>query len=307
MTELVHKNNVFEFNSECFLHTSGTAIGTKMAPDYDNIAMSTFERKLLIGSCTKQLVGVRYIDDNFAARTYGEDKFNDFMLYINSIHSSFQPTCNYYEECVQFFYVSASVDNSGSNTTDMYVKPSDTHQCLLATSCHPNHTIRRIPYSQALRILRICSNKESAKIRCMELVECLVKRGYYKRKTNRQIERAFTNHANPPSGRQCHTTRPVYFNVQCHPALPDIKGILQKYMPLLHQSDTMKTVIPDLPLISFIHPHNLCRAKLPQTDSVNDEPPRPSQSCGKSRCKLCLSLICSNYISSPSLVAIHYG
>ena len=90
--------------------------------------------------------------------------------------------------------------------------------------------------------------------------------------------------------------------MQFHPSLPNIKGILQRYMPLLHQSVTMKTVVPDLPLISFSQPHNLCRslcrAKLRQTASVNDEPPRPSQSCGKSRCKLCLSLICSNYISS---------
>ena len=72
-------------------------------------------------------------------------------------------------------------------------------------------------------------------------------------------------------------------------------------MPLLHQSVTMKTDVPDLPHISFSQPHNLCRrlcrAKLRQTASVNDEPPRPSQSCGKSRCRLCLSLIYSNYIS----------
>ena len=96
----------------------------------------------------------------------------------------------------------------------------------------------------------------------------------------------------------------MYLNVQFHPGLPDIKGILQRYMPLLHQSVTMKTVVPDQPLISFGQPHNLCRslcrAKLRQAASVNDEPPRPSQSCGKSRCKLCLSLICSNYISSTA-------
>ena len=75
-------------------------------------------------------------------------------------------------------------------------------------------------------------------------------------------------------------------------------------MPLLHQSVTMQTVVPDLPLISFSQSHNLCRsqcrAKLRQSASVNDEPPRPSQSWGKSRCKLCLSLICSNYISSTA-------
>ena len=96
----------------------------------------------------------------------------------------------------------------------------------------------------------------------------------------------------------------MYINVQLHPGLPGIKGILQKYMPLLHQPVTMKTVVPDLPLISLSQPHNLyrslCRTNLRQTASVNDEPPRPSQSSGKSRCKLCLSLICSNYISSTA-------
>ena len=187
--------------------------------------MSIFERNLLTGSCNKPLVWFRYIDDIFAIWTYGEDKFNDFMLYIHSIHSSFQFTCNYSKECVQFLDVSVFVDNSGNIMTDLYVKPTDTQQYQMATSCHPNHTKHSIPYSQALLILCICSSKESAKIRCTELVDCLVKRGYNKRKTNKQIERAFTNFANPPTGRQSHTTRSVYFNVQFHLGLPDIKGI----------------------------------------------------------------------------------
>ena len=51
MTELVLKKNMFEFNSECFLQTSGTAIGTNVSPTYANIAMSILERKLLTGSC----------------------------------------------------------------------------------------------------------------------------------------------------------------------------------------------------------------------------------------------------------------
>ena len=134
------------------------------------------------------------------------------MLYINSIHSSFQLTCNYSKECVQCLDVSVSEDNTGTITTRVYVKPTDTRQYRLATSCHPNHTKRSIPYCQALRILRICSNKETAKLRYTELVDCLVKRGCNKRKSNKQIERSFTNFANPPTVRQCHTTRPVYIS-----------------------------------------------------------------------------------------------
>ena len=42
MTEFVLKKIVFEFNSECFLQTSGTAIGTKMARSYASNVMSIF-------------------------------------------------------------------------------------------------------------------------------------------------------------------------------------------------------------------------------------------------------------------------
>ena len=151
---------------------------------------------------------LRYIDDIFATWIYGEDKFNDFLLYINSIHSSFQLTCIYSNECVQFLHVSVSADNSGNITTDLYVKSTDTHQCLLANSCRPSNTNGSIPRSQALRVLRICSKKETAKFRSTELVNCLAKRGYNKRK-NKQIERAFNTFSNPPTGRQCHISRTV--------------------------------------------------------------------------------------------------
>ena len=106
-------------------------------------------------------------------------------------------TCNCSKECVQSLDVSVSVDNSGNIAKDLYVKPTDTHEYLLATSCHPNHTKRSIPYSQALCILCICSNIETAKLHCTELVDCMDKFGYNKRKTNIQMERAITNLANP--------------------------------------------------------------------------------------------------------------
>ena len=117
-------------------------------------------------------------------------------------------------ECVQFFDDSVSVKNSFSITTELYVKSTHTHQYLPAASYHCSHNKRRIPYFQDLRMLRICSNIETAKLRCTKQVDCLVKRDYNKRRTNKQIERAFTYIANPSTGRQSHTTSPVHFNVQ---------------------------------------------------------------------------------------------
>ena len=228
MTDLVLKKNVFEFNSEFFLQTSGTAIGTKMAPAYANIFMSIFER-VILESCTNSPdLWIRFIDDIFMIWIHGENKLLEFVDFINSINPSVQFTCDFSSDCVNFLDVSVSVDNIGTLATDLYTKPTDTHQYLLATSCHPNHTKRSIPYSQSLRILRICSNLQTARIRCDELTEFLVKRGHGRNTVKYQVERAITNFTNPPPTPERDSTRKVFFTVQFHPGLPDIRGIFQK-------------------------------------------------------------------------------
>ena len=42
-------------------------------------------------------------------------------------------------------------------STNLYVKETDSHQYLHPSSCHPYHCVKSIPYSQALRLNRICS------------------------------------------------------------------------------------------------------------------------------------------------------
>ena len=59
---------------------------------------------------------------------------------------------------------------------------SDTHQFLDATSCHPYHCKKVIPYRQALKLDRICSNNENFNRRCNDLEKWLMKRVYNKKK-----------------------------------------------------------------------------------------------------------------------------
>ena len=40
----------------------------------------------------------------------------------------------------------------GVMETDLFVKPTDSHQYLQSSSCHPFHCQKGIPYSQALRL-----------------------------------------------------------------------------------------------------------------------------------------------------------
>ena len=66
----------------------------------------------------------------------------------------------------------------GKLVTDLYRKPSDRCQYLLPSSCHPSHISKNIPYNLCYRLLRICSHRETLKIRLEELKVLLVQRSY---------------------------------------------------------------------------------------------------------------------------------
>ena len=85
LTELVLKCNVFEFNKKYFIQTSGTAIGTKLAPGYANLFLFIFERNMLNQYLTKPCIWLRYADDIFMIWNDSEDKLKDFLAYINTV------------------------------------------------------------------------------------------------------------------------------------------------------------------------------------------------------------------------------
>ena len=61
----------------------------------------------------------------------------------------------------------------GKIQTYLYRKKIDKVQYLLPFSCHPFHIFDNIPYSLALRIVRICSVESEREMRMEELEEML--------------------------------------------------------------------------------------------------------------------------------------
>ena len=74
--------------------------------------------------------------------------------------------------------------------TDLYVKTTNTHQYLHACSCHVSQCKRSIPFNQALRLNRICSENAFFYKRCNELEVCLKKRDYSDKVVRGQILKA---------------------------------------------------------------------------------------------------------------------
>ena len=88
---------------------------------------------------------------------------------------------------INFLDVTVSLEN-GKIETDLYVKPTDTHLHLHSSSCHPYHCKNGIPYSQTLRLNKICSDSISFDKKCNDLERWLLERGY-KEKVRKQVLR----------------------------------------------------------------------------------------------------------------------
>ena len=220
------------------------------------------------------------------------DNLKIFNDYVNNIHPIIKFTSTHAATNVPFLDVNVSLTTDGNISTDLYTKPTDKHQHLLYSSCHPLHTKKAIPFSVTLRLRRICSTDETFNTRTAQLTTYLLKRGYNRNFVTKQIQRAAdiprrltlqTKDANKP-------TR-IPFITTFNPALPHISNIIKKHYNLLLSSDRYKKAFPHLPVVAFRRSNNLrdllVTAKLP-SKSTNPHPQLPSGSfrCGKN-CATC--------------------
>ena len=304
LARFVLTRNYFEFDGHLYIQKSGTAIGTVMAVVYAVIYMHKFEVDAIAAQPLKPFVWWRFIDDIFAVWTHGETELLRFVAHLNSVNPRIKFTLQYSPASVNFLDVCVSSDQTGILSTDLHVKSTDTHQFLHSDSCHPNHTKKGIAYAQALRIKRICSAPDTAKLRCSQLEDYLVLRGHSRHRVRLSIDRALNAEVAPNPTLSLHEPRRIPLLLTYHPGLPDIKSILRELHPILMNSDFLKEIFPVPPMLSFRRPKNLreklVRAKLPPVDSVEVEKDYCSPCHGRANCMLCSALPYQNSIISFS-------
>ena len=99
---------------------------------------------------------------------------------MNEKHPTTKFTVEWSRTSINFLDITVSFID-GNVTTDLYAKPTHRHQHLHSSPCHPYHCKKGIPYSQALRLNRICSDPNSFDRRCNGLGKWLIEMGYSER------------------------------------------------------------------------------------------------------------------------------
>lgn len=287
LTRLVLELNSFEFENKYFLQTSGTAMGTKMAPNYATIFMHNIETKFLSTSDSSPALYKRFLDDIFMIWTDTEQRLIAFIEEFNTVHPNISFTYEYSRTEISFLDVQVHV-RAGSLETSVYRKPTDRQQYLHFNSCHPRHCRTAIPYSQAHRFRRICSRDEDFRSNASRMRGVLVKQRYPPALVDDAISRAASlnrntllqgSHVNDGNNSRAN----LVLTFTSSP--PNVNKILKKHFNILQQSERLSKIFSDPPRVIYRRAKSigdyLVHAKDRDAQQLGCRP------CGKNRCLVC--------------------
>ena len=142
--------------------------------------------------------------------------------------------------------------------TENHRKPTDRQNYLKRTSEHPESLKANIPYSQALRVKRICSTDNELHQSCKSLQEKFIKRGYSEEEVSKQINKAKEK---PRRDTLTQKTRKncnrIPFVTTFNRTLPPVAKILRTRWELLHLSPKTKNTFEEPPVMAFKRCSNL--------------------------------------------------
>jgi hypothetical protein len=296
--EIILENNVFHFDDKFFIQLKGTAMGTKMAPNYASLVLAYLEEMLYTKLESEKGIEyakfikehfVRYLDDCFIVWNEAQGDIKYFHTLLNNLHPSLNFTLESSETEIPFLDILVKLNNN-QVTTDIYYKPTDTHQYLSYNSCHPRHTKNNIPYSQARRICTIIDDPCEKNEKLQQMYDFFIDRGYPPELIKNGITKA---KAIPQSElRKVKETvvEDIIPFVQRHnPRHPNVFKLLHSTFDILQTDQYMKKVLTNTKLIkSQRQPQNLkhllTRARF---TSNNSNVETGSKKCGDPRCGTC--------------------
>jgi hypothetical protein len=305
LVNLVLNNNYFQFNGINFLQKMGTAMGSPMAPCYASLFMGKLEQMFLDGCEYKPDAWLRFLDDIFMLWTHSLEDLYKFIEALNAFHPNIKFTYNISESHVTFLDVDVYIDEKNNISTHVHVKPTNIHQYVYYTSSHPMSCKNSIPFSQAKRYRRICSDNNQFKESLDELYKYFVARNYPKPVVESAFEHFKTmsqTEALKPTVQSLNRNI-IPFVIEYNPSLPNIGFIINKYWDLLKLSNNpaVRELHKYKPVMAFRRPKNikdfLVKTNFQPQNNVKYE----SVKCNRPRCSHC-----SNIIESDSFTSSQY-
>ena len=108
------------------------------------------------------------------SRHSSKEELNVFIDSVNSVHPALNRSWEISENSLAFLNINICI-NDNVLSTSVHYKPTDSHNYLLHSSSLPQHVKNAIPFSQFLRLRRLCSDDTDFNIKCEEMCQSFKK------------------------------------------------------------------------------------------------------------------------------------
>ena len=298
LAELVLTLNCFSFAGNYYKQINGVAMGTRMGPSYANLFVGYVEHQFFnqYNGPKPELYG-RYIDDCIGAISSSREELDQFITSVNSFHPALKYTWEISETSLAFLDIKVSI-RGNVLCTSVHYKPTDSHSYLLYSSSHPSHVKNSIPYSQFLRLRRLCSDDSDFSSKSEEMCQFFEKRGYPVSVVKAGHHRAqqFDRQSSLQTSQKDKNDR-IPFTLTFHPHNHAVKSIILSNFKLLQNDPETGRIFSQPPLISFKRDKNVGNFLVRSALKTNEQP--GTFKCARSRCKTCLFIVNTSKISGP--------
>ena len=274
-------------------------MGTKMGPSYANLFVGYIEHQFFNQyNGPKPDLYRRYIDDCVGATSSTREELNQFITAVNAFHPALKYTWEISDTSLAFLDIKVSVEGNGL-CSSVHYKPTDSHSYLLYSSSHPSHVKNSIPYSQFLRLRRLCSEDSDFSLKSEEICEFstnvailppllkqaiiapnkLIGSQHFKR-LRRRITKEFLSLA-----------------LTFHPHNHAVKSIILKNFKLLQNNPDTGRIFSQPPLISFKRDKNIGNFLVRSAFQTSEQP--GTFKCARARCKTCPFICKVEKLSGP--------
>ena len=264
-------------------------MGSKMGPNYACLFVEYVEEQIgqqYIGTLPR--LHKRYIDDVVGIACCSRVELEDYISFVSNFHPALQLTHTISETELPFLDIILRISGDRIRTSIHY-KATDTHSYLHYDSSHPRHCKESLPYSQLLRLRRLCSDQADFLDKAQEMASFFKRRGYTAQTLKHDLEKmkhlsqsdALSN-SNPTEEK----INRIPLILTYHPLNTRVQRILLDNFKVITDDPATSLIFPRPPMVAFRRDDNL-RTSLVHTAEKQAATRAGTYPCQHPRCRTC--------------------
>ena len=230
----------------------------------------------------------RYIDDVVGIACCSRVELEDYIAFVSNFHPALQFTHTISETELPFLDINLRISGDRIRTSIHY-KATDTHSFLHYDSSHPPHCKGSLPYSQLLRLRRICSDQADFLDKAQEMTSFFERRGYSAQTLKRDLEN-MKNLSQSDALSKSNSTDEKMSRIPLvltyHPLNTRVQRILLDNFIVIADDQATSLIFLRPPMVAFRRDDNL-RTSLVHTAEKQAATRAGTYPCQQLRCRTC--------------------